>query len=145
MTEQNNTTSTSSSSSSVPPLFYQQEQQQEQQSTNTNTSTIQRKSKRKRIQKVIQTTFLTIMNAAVTIFGVGVGVGLILGDSFRGRERVGGVTSVTVTASTSTRVGEGVGVSGPTIEGVIQRDGGGGGAQIFSTATRNSSNMLPAQ
>lgn len=29
--------------------------------------------------------FITIMNAAVTIFGLGVGVGLILGDSLRAR------------------------------------------------------------
>mmetsp|Transcript_6314 Transcript_6314/g.7813 ORF Transcript_6314/g.7813 Transcript_6314/m.7813 type:complete len:90 (-) Transcript_6314:279-548(-) len=89
------------------------------------------------------------MNAAVTIFGVGVGVGLILGDSFRGRERVGvgGVTSVTVTTSTSSttsRVGEG----GSTIESVIQREGGGGGvgsgtSQIFTNG--HNHNTMPPQ
>lgn len=44
-------------------------------------------SKRKTVQNALSKTFVTIMNAAVTIFGVGVGVGLILGDSFRERSR----------------------------------------------------------
>lgn len=116
MSNQSNQDTTIPLPSLVPPLFYQQQQDQH-------------KSKRKRIQKAVQTTFATIMNAAVTIFGVGVGVGLILGDSFRGRERVGGVTSVTVTTSTSTRVVEG----GPTIESVIQREGGFANGQSHST------------
>ena len=36
---------------------------------------------------LVYTALLAIMNAAVAIFGVGVGVGLILGDSFRGAAR----------------------------------------------------------
>jgi len=36
---------------------------------------------------LVNTALLAIMNAAVAIFGVGVGVGLILGDSFRGSAR----------------------------------------------------------
>lgn len=36
---------------------------------------------------LVHTALLAIMNAAVAIFGVGVGVGLILGDSFRGAAR----------------------------------------------------------
>ena len=36
---------------------------------------------------LVYTALLAIMNAAVAIFGVGVGVGLILGDSFRGSAR----------------------------------------------------------
>ena len=38
---------------------------------------------------LVYTALLAIMNAAVAIFGVGVGVGLILGDSFRGSARAG--------------------------------------------------------
>lgn len=86
-TERNNQGSLSSSSASQSS---RQQPQQQQES--------QKISKRKKIQKVIEITVLTIMNAAVTIFGVGVGVGLILGDSIRGREQIG---SVTVTATTS--------------------------------------------
>ena len=40
---------------------------------------------------LVYTALLAIMNAAVAIFGVGVGVGLILGDSFRGSARAGDV------------------------------------------------------
>ena len=36
---------------------------------------------------LVYTALLAVMNAAVAIFGVGVGVGLILGDSFRGTTR----------------------------------------------------------
>ena len=39
------------------------------------------------LRGLVHTALLAVMNAAVAIFGVGVGVGLILGDSFRGAAR----------------------------------------------------------
>ena len=39
------------------------------------------------LRGLVHTALLATMNAAVAIFGVGVGVGLILGDSFRGAAR----------------------------------------------------------
>ena len=94
------------------------------------------KSKRKRVQKVITTTVSTIMNAAVTIFGVGVGVGLILGDSFRGRETDGRVTVATGTPAAS-RVGD----------GYTERDNGvldNAMVRSHEEASRNG-DLLPAQ
>jgi hypothetical protein len=107
-------------------------------------STIQRKSKRKRIQKAIETTFSTtfstIMNAAVTIFGVGVGVGLILGDSFRGTETVGSVTVTTTTTSAAARRAGGAYTerNEESVETASGRDSGT--SQMFS-----NDNLLPAQ
>lgn len=49
------------------------------------------------IQKLIKNFLKTIMNAAVTIFSMGVGVGLILGDSFQGVSRNSDVSSDSVT------------------------------------------------
>lgn len=52
---------------------------------------------------IIYSTYKTIMNAAVTIFGVGVGVGLIMGDSFRGRNSNIASTHESSTASNDDR------------------------------------------
>lgn len=103
-------------------------------------------SKRKQIQKVFETTVTTIMNAAVTIFGVGVGVGLILGDSFRGRERMGNVTVTTTTTTSTTRVRD---ISNNY--GGLESDGGdagienGIGSESGSSRIFNNESLLPPQ
>ena len=51
---------------------------------------------------LLQFSFLTIMNAAITIFGVGIGVGLILADSFRPSTNVSNNNSMNTAASTRT-------------------------------------------
>lgn len=50
---------------------------------------------------LVSRAFKTIMNAAVTIFGLGVGVGLILGDSLRGRTLIATQTIETAEESTT--------------------------------------------
>jgi hypothetical protein len=49
------------------------------------------------LKKCLELSFITMMNAAITIFGVGIGVGIILADSFRAQ------TTSTTTASNSHR------------------------------------------
>ncbi len=80
----------------IPNLNFQQQSQQHQEDVENNTS------KPKRIQQAIYTTVLTLMNAAVTIFGIGVGVGMILGDSFRER-RYYSVHHTSIGGGTSTQ------------------------------------------
>lgn len=128
-TERSNQDSLSSSLASqsshqnLPQQQHHHHHQQEQ----------QKLSKRKRIQKVIEITVLTIMNAAVTIFGVGVGVGLILGDSIRGREQIGSVTVTTTTSNTHHTT-----YDNERGEEDDRRDSGR--SQMFS-----NTNLLPAQ
>ena len=97
---------------------------------------------------LVQTALLAIMNAAVAIFGVGVGVGLILGDSFRGAARSDDMEDYVMEEDmdqVQRRRGTGRGRGG--------RDGGQGGQagraghgdEIIGRGERPSLSNLPAQ
>lgn len=58
------------------------QRQGESTSVDHQQQSLEQETKNSILRRILKTTFTTAMNAAVTIFGVGVGVGMILGDTY---------------------------------------------------------------
>lgn len=97
---------------------------------------------------LVHTALLAVMNAAVAIFGVGVGVGLILGDSFRGAARADDMEDYVVVEEEMDQVQR---RRGTGRDGGGRNEGQGGQAgrarhgDDLSGAERPSLSNLPAQ
>jgi len=103
------------------------------------TATINPKKRTKfTFQRIIHQTIMTIMNAAVTIFSVGVGVGLILGDSFpsRNMEEDSNGSGIGIGG------GNEVGLRRDSVAGSVYVGDGADGAGVGMGVSHNS---LPAQ
>lgn len=101
------------------------------------------------IQEILQKTFKTIMNTVVTIFSMGVGVGMILGDSLHQRSSHTTESSqgnITSTSSSGGDVNVSVNASQhDNIDGQTSEESDIAMASTASLHSSSYSNLLPAQ
>ncbi len=115
--------------------------------TETHTGATHPSSRILSIQKILQKTFKTIMNTVVTIFSMGVGVGMILGDSLHQRSSSTAESSNGNVASISSAGGDmnaSANVS-HDINGQASEESAIAMASSASLHSGSYSNMLPAQ
>lgn len=99
--------------------------------------------KREAIQQVLRKALVTIMNAAVTIFSMGVGVGIILGDSFNTiRTTVNESSSESASTVTGNHFGERLDDS---IGNILEDSAGAGGSISHRSIVGVSQSFLPPQ
>ncbi len=117
--------------------------------TETHSSAARSSSRVLPIQKILHKTFKTIMNTVVTIFSMGVGVGMILGDSLHQRNSASTEDGNDNDASISNLSGDANASAGDSqqqnINGQASEESAMAMASTASLHSNSYSNMLPAQ